>query len=283
MDNFWANVLTNVVANWINLSIVAIISIFLLFYINLSKRKKLFKLLGLYRRSEIKPNIEIYVSTIRVLKNGALFSDGTRAVNFESITVGAAEVFELTTLEKIFEPGILKYVPTQIKNKLIKWNIAFTEINPDFQPSPTDLSQIKNNNIILLGGPDFNAATRAYLNKNEAIMRFLPKATRSKPYVEILCGNSKGQVVSPHKEKMDLAIIQKQTMKEDDRVILILAGNGSNGTRAAIKYFAKHWEELYKRYQERDFSLCLQCEERELNPQGYESWNVIRTIPEEPL
>ncbi|MGX9728137.1 MAG: hypothetical protein ACTFAK_12715 [Candidatus Electronema sp. VV] len=69
-------------------------------------------------------------------------------------------------------------------------------------------------------------------------------------------------------------------MTEDNRVILYACGNGINGTRSAIKYLAENWSELYKQFGDRDFAVCIQCEERELNQNGYENWNVIRVVPE---
>ena len=93
-------------------------------------------------------------------------------------------------------------------------------------------------------------------------------------------GTGQNQVITPHADRMDLAIIQRQTLTEEDRIVIYACGNGSNGTKAAIRYLAENWGELYKHFHTDDFAVCIQCEERELNPNGYHNWNVIRIVPE---
>lgn len=279
MSNFWSGVLSSIVAQWINVTAISAVSAILIFYITLSRRAKLFKFFGLNSfRSQ--PKLDIYLSNIRVVKGGALFSDGSSAVNFESNAVSAGEFLEISTIEKLFHPGILSYIPISIRNKLARWNIAFAEIAKSYEASPSDTSLISGKNIFLVGGPDFNAATRYLLNKELPYMAFQPKSTRSKPFVKIMKGTSQNQIITPHDSRMDLAIIQRQKITDENRVIIYASGNGSSGTRAAIRYLTENWGKLHKKFPNDDFAVCLQCEERELNPLGYKNWNVIRIIPE---
>jgi hypothetical protein len=76
----------------------------------------------------------------------------------------------------------------------------------------------------------------------------------------------------------DLAIVER--IRVDDKVIFIVAGNGTNGTRAAIRYLSFYWNRLQEQFQKGNFAICIQCEEREINPKGFENMTVLKVIPE---
>lgn len=276
MTEFWWSVLTGVTASLIGWLIILGLAALIAGVFILSRCGRLVRFFGV---SSIlnNPVLRIYMSLVYVREGGAVYADGTEASIYQGGTVVADEFLELDTLKKLFKPpALFNLIPPALLKVLNKCNMSFTRIQAVTRPCPLEAQEIEGSALILVGGPEFNSGTRFYLGRGDTYLRFLPK----KAGVEISGGRGAGQKIYPQGEGMNTAIVMKKRYPDERRTVFFLAGSGANGTRAAMRYIAENWEKLYKQYKDGDFGICIQCESRRQNPQGYLSWDILRIVPE---
>jgi hypothetical protein len=282
MSDFWVGVLQNVVAQWLGVSATVCLSGLIATIVVLSRRRRLFTFLGLAERADVNPEIVVYLSNVRVKPGGALYVSQSHTNPFEISTVVAAEFLELGSLERMFSDGFVGMVPSGIRSRLAQRISVMAKIRSTCEAAPADVSKARGRVLVTVGGVEFNSITAHYMSRQGVFMRFAGQqcSTGSRSHVEVVDAHGRHQTIMPHSDVMDIAIVQKQVLAGEDRCVFYASGNGSNGTRAAIRYLVERWPDLYRRYGKEPFAVCLQCERRSFNPEGYTVRNVLRRIPE---
>jgi len=278
MDGFWKNVFSNMLAQWMNIGIGLVISGFVVFYALVSRRAKLMKFLGL-GPGDTETEVQVYFSHIRVIENGALMADNNPTTVDDGAVASAREMLELPKMERFFDTG-LRLLPEFVRRGLSKNRFPFFTIRREYRVAPTTPEEFQGKILVLVGGPEFNLATDHFLKSPRACMRFRRYAAEPKLIVEVISDSSQPRIIRPQTQGMNLAIIQRH--REDQRTVIYAAGNGSSGTRAAIEYLLGRWQELYRSFGERDFSVCIQCKERSADLRGYETPDVLYSVPNSP-
>jgi hypothetical protein len=283
MSEFWLDVLGNLVANlitWIFLALIAGIGII----INARpKRAALFRFFGL---DPINPSITAYLTTIIVQPSGAKRPDGRLSQIWEGPAISANSLHKISSVPAIFHSTFTDNLPTFVRRLLSTKNLSFDPVKIDFQPSPMSVSEIAPGPLFCLTGPGYNIATKYYLETGASYVEFLPDHQ-----FRVKRGRLTDKIISPSDCKViagdgtverfahDLGLVSRLTDYENDRKVVIAAGTGSNGTRAAIEYVTNHWQKLDKQFQDTDFAIILECPNRRKDPQGFRLAKVINVFP----
>ena len=274
---FWRSVLIELTASLIAGLAIAGVGALLAAVFFLSRRGRLLKFFGITSAAG-NPSVRIYLSLVSVIKHGAMKADGSRTSVYEGGAVVVDEFLELDTITSLLGPhAMLKLIPPALLHHLQRRSMNFAHIEVVTRPCPIDPNRLQGDVLIFIGGPEFNAGTLHYLKRKATLMRFLPE----KAGIEITRGKSAGQRIYPQGEGMNTAMIERLTSREEGRRVFILAGTGSNGTRAAMRYLRENWERLHKEYGEENFAICIQCASRRQDPNGFLRWDVLRVVPQE--
>lgn len=282
MDDFWLNVLVNLVANLVTWLILILIAGIGLMVQARSRRAALFRFFGI---NPLNPSIIAYLTTVVVQPGGAKRVDGDISQIWEGPAISANSLRDILTVPGIFISSTDK-LPAFIRKLLSTRHLSFEPITVDFRTSPSQASEIASGPILCLTGPGYNLATKYYLETGSSYIEF----TRDHQFL-IKRGGLTGKSITPSGGKVptgdgklerfahDLALVSRLTDGENRRKVAIAAGTGSNGTRAAIEYLANHWQVLDKEYKNDDFAVILECPNRRKDAQGYKLAKVVQLLP----
>jgi hypothetical protein len=282
MDEFWLNVLVDLVANLITWVILVLIAGFGLLIHARSRRASLFRFFGM---DPVKPSISAYLTTVVVQPGGAKRVDGDVSQIWEGAAISANSLRDIVIIPSIFNSFTDK-LPILIRRVLSTKRLSFEPITVDFRTSPPQVSEIAPGPILCLTGPGYNLATKYHLETGPSYIDF----TRDHQF-RIKRGGLTGNIIMPSGGKIpagdgnverfahDLALVSRLNDTENHRKVVIAAGTGSNGTRASVEYLVNHWRDLDKKYGSDDFAIILECPNRRKDIQGYKLAKVVQILP----
>jgi hypothetical protein len=274
----WQAVFENIIANIVTGILAALFSFGVAIWILTRIRARRLRLLGISNHQEIS-TLPIYIAHLVVTKGGALLANGTPSMHFEGSAVPLREVDAARRIEEMLSPGILRFVPSELRAQLEKLSKGFIQLETNIAPAPLDVNQVKHlPKAILIGGPEFNSATE-YFMKRAGMFVFLDPAQCNEPTVTVPNQAGGQDRITPDSPSYNLGVVERATF-ENGQVIVMLTGLGSNGTLAAVDWFTKHWDELERLVGTKDFGICLQCPKRQVDPNGYLHWSLRRVYPD---
>ena len=161
------------------------------------------------------------------------------------------------------------------------WIVKRIEI--ELTVSPVDTSFDNSNNLIVVGSTQKNTVRRAYARKNalhviidgepiklddnQINIHMNPLMERFK----VLSGPRAGDIPT-RKGEYELAIIEK--VREQKRVAFFCVGTTGYGSRAAIEYLARNWENLWETHKDHSFARCLWFPQKDIRGE-YPNWDAV--------
>lgn len=273
MEIFWTGVLENIVANilfWVVGGLLLWVAIMT------GRRRALRRFFGIKKTDEY----VIYLSSYAIEKHSVKDRNGV-VRGHEGIAIPEYEFQTIPVLSSILSTAGKSIVPDLFRGLIDHlWIQSLPAIR--FEPSPKALNDSPVSSLISVGGPKFNAVTDYYLRtrggfffnqyKDESLQRWR---------IVINCGNRKGEYIGADfpKTKVDVGYIQRIVDSETRATVILLAGLGVNGTRAAAQYLAANWHGLYRRYGNKDFGVAIKCPDVNMDPEGYRQYTVLTNLP----
>lgn len=135
---------------------------------------------------------------------------------------------------------------------------SFQVSRPDLEffaapPAMSDWMELEPCATICLGSPRYNRATAIYLEDRRLGFDFRRRDAQL---------------------GYDVGCLAKFTTQREQRTVILAAGLGVNGTRAAIRYLLQQWDVLAKKHGDRDFHVILVCPNEVNDPLGFE-WATV--------
>lgn len=149
--------------------------------------------------------------------------------------------------------------------------------------SPVDAGFDASNNLIVVGSAQKNTVRRAYarrnalhviidgepihLNDNKINIQTNPLMDQFK----VLSGARAGDTPTRNGD-YELAIIEK--VREQNRVAFFCVGATGYGSRAAIEYLARNWEDLWSTHKDHSFARCLWFPKKDIRGE-LPNWDAV--------
>ncbi len=273
METFFKGVIENLVASIIFWVVGGLIFWFYLFF---RKKIALRKFFGIKT-----DNYTIYLSSYQIDKNTVKDRNGiTRG--HEGKAIPEYEFQTIPNLSSIFLKSTRLLSPDIFKGLIDGiWTRSLPEIR--FELSPLKVNEAPTHSLISVGGPKFNAVTNYYLETRNGRFFFNQYKDMELKRWRILIknGNRQDEIIGKDflKEDVDIGYIQRIVDPETNATVILIAGLGVNGTRAAANYIASNWLKLYHRYGLNDFGIALKCPDFHKDPEGYRNVTVLTQLP----
>jgi hypothetical protein len=111
-------------------------------------------------------------------------------------------------------------------------------------------------NLVTCGGGTYNAISSHYLGLKQAFYTFdygqdgahILRSLEESPLDFAALGRA---------SKHELACIQRLKDPDSDSIVFICAGLGSGATYGAVEYLVRNWNQLRRKYRNREFGVCL--------------------------
>lgn len=263
-----------VIAPYVIGGIISLIGLVLYIF---SKQRRLLKFIGVDNNQR---RIIVYLSSLLIPRGSALGFDG-KPRSYQGITIPIEELSISYPLTKSLAIDIFENVPPFIRNPLKDRFALFRRISIDTNASPMNEKDIDfcTGSIITVGSQGYNIVTNYCVSRNLCQMQITQNGT----VIEIIKGRYKGEILRPPSTQHDIAILEKLVDESHQNTTIIIgAGLGVVGTMGAIQYLINHWEDLYKTYEDRGFSLALQFGPIGSQPmEDLLKGSVIRRLPED--
>lgn len=271
MENFWLGVTGNIIANLVFWLVGGLIVWLLL---QVGRRRAMFRFFGMKNLGEY----VIYLSSYYIEKGTIKDRNGVPR-GHEGRAIPEYEFQSIPTLNSILSPASIRNVPDILRGLIDSvWTRSLPTIR--FELSPNKIQNPPSSSALCVGGPKFNAVTQYYLDTNRGFFRHYKDDKIGRWRIEINQGINVHKIIGGDfaKDEVDVGYIQRFTDIETGATIILLAGLGVNGTRAAACYLAKNWRYLDKKFAKKDFAIAFRCPDIKRDPMGYERIAILETL-----
>ena len=282
MSDFLNEVLANTAADAISwIAILILVGV-----ISLSRymrqRLRFRRILNL---DETRNVVRIYFSSLFIEPGTVKDLDGN-VTRFGGPAISAYEFRTVTEIDRWLSPLIRKSTIFEFLLDLAPDRFQVKPVQVEYLPSPHILAElnIQNSTTLFVGGPLHNLGTKLYYDENATIMRVenwnsSVKVVRGKHVGKTF--GLKRRVTEAQKETWqhpdyDYSVLERVWDEERNATVLIVAGTGSNGTRAALHYLINSDISTYR---DSDFAICFECPSWLKDRQGFLKGNVVFRIP----
>lgn len=273
METFCTGVLENIVAN-ILFWVVGGLGLWLI--ILTGRRRALRNFFGFKQTDKY----VIYLSSYTIERHTVKDRNGVLR-GHEGIAIPEYEFQTIPILSSVISNAGKLIVPDLFKGLIDKFWIQSLPVIR-FEPSPKVLNDPPASSLISVGGPKFNAVTDYYLRTRGGVFFTQYKDENLQRWrIVINSGNRKGEIIGAdfQKTEVDIGYIQRFVDSETNATVILLAGLGVNGTRAAANYLATNWLRLHRRYGIKDFGVAIKCPDFNKDPEGYQQITVLTCLP----
>ncbi|MDD5430902.1 MAG: hypothetical protein PHP03_01630 [Candidatus Pacebacteria bacterium] len=210
-QNVWANFL---------FALIGAIIIFIIFA--LTNKRKIYRIFGLDKKNRL----SIYVSTIGV--KGGIDIGGAQNL-YEGPAVpenefrATKEVFDLLSLIGEKDNLFIRFM------KFSTFDV--TKVEYKFPQNDIQVEADKETNILTIGGPGYNWATKYFQEKSK--LAFVNN---------VFVNRSNGETIATPSIDYDYGILER--INDGGRIIILAFGFHVNGTRGAARYLIDNWRDL---------------------------------------
>jgi len=271
MSDFWLGVASNVVANAVFWFVGGAIVCSLL---QIGHRRAMRRFFGMRAPHEY----VIYMSSYQIEKGTIKDRNGV-ARGHEGRAIPEYEFQTIPTLNSILSASSIRNVPDIFRGLVDSfWTQSMPPIR--FEPSPNVIQNPPPSSILCVGGPKFNAVAQYYLDTHRGFFNHYKDDSIGRWRIAINHGSKTNNLIGANlaKEEVDVGYIQRFTDTETDATIILLAGLGVNGTRAAACHLAKNWRHLYREFGTKNFAIAFRCPDVKQDPLGYERISILEKL-----
>ena len=259
-DGLVANTLfDNTLANVLSAIVLGAISVLALRF-RYFRRRRALRFYGI-RRSQ--NTIRIITSRLEVKKKGAVGTVQVRR-GFTGSALPEPEREAATFLRAQIQTNAFAWLPRKVPDWIPGEFVlaAPVEVPIEPAPSPRDLSAWRpprsGENLILLGGPVYNALVDHYQQQEGAHYQFIPGEPGRRGWrVKAVRGTDKYVFESRH-EKRELAVIQRIICTETSAYITMCSGTGAGATLAGALWLGRNFQRLDRLCRNRQYGVLLE-------------------------
>jgi hypothetical protein len=184
--------------------------------------------------------VVIYWSLVRVLRGGSLGVDNQQRA-YNGATIPAGELDLIAIFQRAFN-----YVIPSVQEQPGFWrNLLLSDVKVEILPSPLGKEDIdRASSIVAFGSPGYNVVSQWIEDDLHAIGRFIPdmaaiQVKGIEPFRDVLSG-----------------FIQRVRIQDGPIMAFYIAGISEQATKAAAYYLASRWEDLQRRFGNRE-NFCV--------------------------
>lgn len=264
---FFYDFLTNVLANvafWLVGGVIIGIALGV-------KRRRMHRFFGI---TQHKPLI-VYLSSLFIERNSIKGRDNLPS-EYQGIVIVDYEFQVISRITTLFNSSFIDRTPDMFSGLIDSLWLTKRPI-VEFSPCPINKSDLRFQNIICVGGPQFNTASEYYLRTAKPYFTF--ERANNTWRVKISRGSRTDEYIKIDSNH-DIGLLQRIKDIEHNTIVFIAAGVDINGTRAAIEYLYHHWDRLIREYEDDEFGVCLRCPLFEVDQEGYAHYDVLLKLPD---
>jgi len=246
----------NIVANLITAAGFTILAATAFISLSVIRRRRLFQFFGIQRGSM---GIRFYLGQLQVQSGGTRGIEEVRR-GYHGPAIVKMEYDACLLLQDLFRPRVTALIPEVLRELLSALFITLAEVDATIEMSPTleefSPGQHLAENVVSCGAGTYNAISYYYLNQDRAFYSF----GRGEDGVRVLRFHGESTLdfaALGRASHNELACIQRFKDPESGNRVFICAGIGSGTTYGAVDYLVSHWNQLRRRYRDREFGLCL--------------------------
>ena len=250
-DNTLANVLSGII-----LGAISMLTLRFRYF----RRRRALRFYGI-RRSQ--NTIRIITSRLEVKKKGAAGTVQVRR-GFTGSALPEPEREAATFLRAQIQANALAWLPRNVPDWVPgKFALAApVDVTIEPAPSPRDLSSWRRprsgGNLILLGGPVYNALVDHYQQQEGAHYQFIPGEPGRRGWrVKAVRGTDK-DVFESRREKRELALIQRIICTETNAYVTMCSGTGAGATLAGALWLCRNFRRLDRLCRNRQYGVLLE-------------------------
>lgn len=278
IQKIFDSTLSSVIANLISTLILAItgFSIYIFFYWKNRKDK-----LNFFGISNEKFDTRIYVSRLEIIRNG---TEGNIPIDrgFIGPAIIKLEYEAALMIQNELESKTVALLPKKFRDWLGNQTITLNNLRIPINISPHrdqehNIKDYINTHLFILGSSMYNLPSKYYLE------RYLPEKSNHYCYYE---KNQEGERIigirfrhSQNYQKSSLpdlplpgrshnreiGFIHRFEDQDTGMMVFLCVGHGSSATYGSVKYLINKWRELYLKYKDKEFIICLAFEDQEAN------------------
>lgn len=248
--NVWQNVWANVL--FIGVGYIIVI---------LFKQRNMIEFFGFNKQKRL----SILLSTLLIRGNTALTYSGS-VMSYSGLAIPEYEYQVIPFFSNLF--SIITTGDNVFKTMLNR--IFLGDVDIEYVNTPLNMSQIRFNNFICVGGPSANIVTDYYLKNGQSWLGF-----NASSGVEIQKGKSKGRLLGISNAQDDYGILEKIIDDKNNSCVFIAAGGNIGATKGASYYLATKWKELRNEFKGKGFAICFKVPQYFNDPNGYKYPQII--------
>lgn len=239
----------------------------------LTERRRIRRFFGIHKNSR---HIRIFVSRVHVRRGGApTLEEGHEG--FDGVVISHIEYKAALLLQRKLQSIFLLKLPQGFRSWLHDVNPNLSPIVAEIEPSPELRPQDEppDGNLVILGGNNYNALTKRCLEifgPQPCTFEFRYDQQQH----QLTIYNHEIEECYPARlPTKELGIIQRMRSKQGC-TIFICAGAGQGATFGSVKYLLDNWSDLYRKYRNNNFGICVSFPKLAGNPESEDVGAAIK-------
>jgi hypothetical protein len=225
------------------------------------RRKRILRFYGIRRPQD---TVRIIISRLDVQAGGT-----AAAIAITKGYVGPAvtqpEYEAAVLLQEQIRPNIFAWLSSEVRDWISGKLVLTAAVNPiiELAPAPDDapswLQSHSRTNLILMGGPTYNAATRYYQEYEGAHFALLREAAGGSWHARSLRGRTPRDpgIIESRSVGQELAFIQRIIRKDTGANITMCSGTGAGATFAGVEWLSRNYRQLDRRCRDGEYGILL--------------------------
>lgn len=279
-NDFFSSILASIIANLLWLLIGLIIG-----FISLIKIQKRNDFFGIKTRS----NLRVYLPNL-MIENNTILDRNKKLRKFGGAAIPVNSFEIMTYISWLFKPSLIEKISYGLTAKFIgEALIIYCESPPENINNIKEIIDIDDNksiSLLCIGGPVFNSVTSYYIERYSSYFKLIEESNSNDNGYQWVIQSTYGEkkTFKPEDdEDYGLLLRLKPSERNVSDTVIIAAGIGRNGTRAAGNFLLENWEQLWDTYKDKEFGICLKCKNYRVKTDGYKDSKVIEVKPKPNL
>ena len=250
-------VLVGVLTNYLTVILGAFAGLFVLIF----RYKRILRFYGIRRRQD---TIRIIIPRLDI-KAGGTAAAMTIAKGYAGPAVTKPDYEAAVILQEQIRPNVFSWFSREVRDWISGKFVLAAAANPiiELAPAPADasswLQSHSRTNLILLGGPVYNAAAGYFQKQEGAHFAFTRGAPGDGWCVLSMRGRTPGDrgIIESRTVDRELAFIQRIIRKDTGASITMCSGTGAGATLASAEWLSHNYRQLDRRCRNGEYGILL--------------------------
>lgn len=276
MSDLESGVLQNIIADALIATSLWLLTLAAVLLLHGIRRRKLLRTFGVTREHR---TFTVYLSSVVVRPYGSVGFDGTAAAYYGA-AVPDYELNAVVPVVDLWSAGRLERLSVDLRERVLRWWILLP-VKPEIRTSPRTRAELHHGGAVLsVGSGAYNSCTDYLDSLNPRILiADGGLAVRRQTSSGVTISEWRFQAAGAGATATDFGLLRKQVDVATDTTYIIAAGLGIVGTTGALHYLAAKHRELYKRYKQKEFEICLKFADADTDPNAIRRGVAIYQSP----